>query len=344
MDEMFKRPANCVISDDDAILVTLWGTKHYEIEKYTDHLRILFTTQYSTDPAEFDLLGPELRFLLQDGLDDDDKRTLHLSLNSRGIRDTVKSPEQKQLTNARKCTLAKVYRSFTKLRREIYPELESRFKSPEAIPKAYSTTADDDETADETADESAEEVVVTPPRVAKRSTFITPVDAISPTEPTNDEDVVDVDDDCVIVPYKDDLKMVEILQPLDEILMDFGGVCAVVSNEYDIISEYLQKKDKVPIHLTNPTSTNVVYDVLIAIPPANQQILVLTTAIANRIPFFIFLPFSVFTKYALAIDVCRLNLIIIGSDAWFVCCCGVGFGDSFWAFETRFQFWIDFSP
>ena len=141
-----------------------------------------------------------------------------------------------------------------------------------------------------------------PPREKRCPIFETPIEA-------NDEIVHDDNNDS-IVPYEEDFSMLKLLEPLNEILLDFSGVCGVISDEFETVSNYLQEKDEVCIKLPNIIDDRVV-DYLICIPPLKIQITTLVSAIARGIPFFLYLPFRIFNIFTIDTSVCRLNMIIM---------------------------------
>lgn len=223
------------------------------------------------------------------GLDDECKAVLLRSVEFRRKKDIIKSPEEKEITRRRKNILAKVYRSYTKLKREIYPELVTRFKGISTPPKPADEPNDEpadepngepsEEPIDEPAEEPADEPAETPPRVARRQTpFETPAVSIS-------SDFEDSDDVSINVPYPDDSSLKKILAPIDEIILDFVGVCGVVCDDYECVSTFLQSKDKVCIELPNLIEGRV-YDYIICIPSEKNYITMHVSAIDKGIPFF----------------------------------------------------------
>ena len=133
-------------------------------------------------------------------------------------RDPIKSPEERDITRRRKNILAKVYRSYTTLKREIYPELQTRFNEiPPPAPIIEGDIIDepieDEPIIDQTDSEGP---LDSPPHEKRCPIFETPIEA-------NDEIVHDDDNDS-IVPYEEDFSMLKLLGPLNEILLDFSGV------------------------------------------------------------------------------------------------------------------------
>ena len=112
--------------------------------------------------------------------------------------------------------------------------------------------------------------------------------------------------------------MLKLLEPLNEILLDFSGVCGVICDDFQAVSSYLQEKDKVCIKLPNVID-DIVVDYLICIPPPKIQITTLVSAIAKGIPFFMYMPFRIFNIFAIDTSVCRLNMIIMKDYVWLMC-------------------------
>ena len=178
------------------------------------------------------LLGPEIRYYLHMALDEESKIILTKILHSRNKSVLMRSPEEKTLSRLRRNVLAKVCRAFYRIKKEFYPELTDKFKPPQHVPDVAVDDVEEEEDAPYVEEDDSlpvrqpnfEKNVETPIRApAAQKSVEAPVRA----EEEEEEELV----------VEEEIRLKSILQPLDEILTDFGGVCAVVSTEYDIISE-----------------------------------------------------------------------------------------------------------
>ena len=143
-----------------------------------------------------------------------------------------------------------------------------------------------------------------------------PTENVETSDFGSGEDDEYVDEVSVPVPYNDS-NVEKKLAPLHEIILGFNGVYGVMSSDFNIVSEFLQSNDKVCVHLPNLTDERVC-DYLLCIPSARNQITMLVSAINRGIPFLMYLPFLILKDYTLDETVCRLNLIIVGDNAWFL--------------------------
>ena len=218
--------------------------------------------------------------------------------------------------------MAKICRSFNRMRREFFPELESKFKPQSEVPIALRDDFEDEDDVDvpqqtvqsvlDRCLEEEEEELESPPRMSRRQTpFVSPVESVG-----SGEDDEYVDEVSVSVPYNDS-SVEKKLAPLHEIILGFNGVCGVMSSDFNTVSEFLQSNDKVCVHLPNLTDEHVC-DYLLCIPSARNQITMLVSAINRGIPFLMYLSFRILIDYTLYGTVCRLNLIIDGDNAWFL--------------------------
>ena len=218
--------------------------------------------------------------------------------------------------------MAKICRSYNRMRREFFPELESRFRPQSEVPVALRDDFEEEDDVDvphQTAQsvldrclEEEEKELESPLRMSRRQTpFASPVESVE-----SGEDAEYVEEVSALVPYNDS-NVEKKLAPLHEIILGFNGVCGVMASDFATVSEFLQSNDKVCVNLPNLTDERVC-DYLLCIPSARNQITMLVSAINRGIPFLMYLPFRILKDYTLDGTVCRLNPIIDGDNAWFL--------------------------
>jgi hypothetical protein len=122
------------ISVDHAQMISDWGKKAFEMDTATETLRVMIETNYIVNVREFELLGPELQYHLQCGLEASFKATFIESNYLLERRQHPLSPEEKELMRLRRNISAKVARAFQPMKRDFFPELASRLIAPTIIP------------------------------------------------------------------------------------------------------------------------------------------------------------------------------------------------------------------
>ena len=75
-------------------------------------------------------MGAEIRYHLQFSLEKESQAVLRKSGDVKGRAKHLRSPEESGIAKARGKILGRVYNLFTKLKRELYPELVAKFVEP----------------------------------------------------------------------------------------------------------------------------------------------------------------------------------------------------------------------
>ena len=148
MEDELRRPNDCKLSLEHSTMVTAWGRQYSDYEALTDQLREVIISCYAVNIAEFNLLAPEIRYLLTQSLDPETKALLERSRECLNRSNVLRSPEEKQLTIFRRKIMAKICRSYNRIRREFFPELESIFKPQSELPVALRDDFDEEDDID----------------------------------------------------------------------------------------------------------------------------------------------------------------------------------------------------
>ena len=106
MDDDLRRPNVCKLSIEHSTLVTAWGRQYSDYEALTDQLREVIISCYAVTIVEFNLLAPEIRYLLTQSLDPESKALLERSRECLNRSNVLRSPEEKQLSIVRRKILA----------------------------------------------------------------------------------------------------------------------------------------------------------------------------------------------------------------------------------------------
>ena len=146
-ESMVDRPAICRLSESDSNLLVQWGKYRIVYEDCTERLGEAFAV-HATNAAEFALLGPEIRSHMQFSLYETSQAILRRSAIVKDIPMGQCSPADKGISLERKRILAKIYSLHAKLKRELFPELVSKFKEP-PVADDYLDTDDEEEEEEE---------------------------------------------------------------------------------------------------------------------------------------------------------------------------------------------------
>jgi hypothetical protein len=310
-------PAIMRISSDHAQMISSWGRMAFEFDDVTEDLRLMIERHYAVNVREFNLLGPEMRYHLRCGLDENFKDILTRSNSLLGRGQTLLSPEDRELMRLRKNINARVARSFQRMKREFYPQLATRF-----VPPTVESQIDIPEI--DLSNSPVAEIDVSNSPVAE--TPRSPLTACPIREEVEDDDSEVFEDighlgrlnlsDCQLIHDLSDTSF--ILSLVDELLLNLSGTAGIINDASDLIGTHISSMDFAITQVFYPFNERNHFDFLISMPTKKYQLSLFTNAMEMKIPFLLYLPMSTLDNYHLSTDECRLNLIIVGSCAWFI--------------------------
>ena len=269
---MVDRPAICRLSESDSNLLVQWGKNCIVYEDFTERLGEAFA-QHATNAAEFALLGPEIRYHLQFSLDETSQAILRRSAIVKDIPLAQRSPADKGISLERKRILAKTYSLYAKLKREIFPELVSKFKEP-TIADDYLDTDEEEEKAPEASDGvehlirgiAGTKLPATPPPE------ISPLHSQADTIPSAANSQMEIDTistDIIVDRVSTASIRAPILELLNVVAMSITNNLTIYHDVDDIISTYLRRFNLTFISSASPISDEKSTNIIISIPSKN---------------------------------------------------------------------------
>lgn len=93
-------------------MISQWGGAVFPMEDQTERLREMMNSNHAANERECVLLGPEIKYILQAGLHDEDRDVLQSCLPLLGSRRESLSPAEKDLMRRRRNLLAIVDRAY----------------------------------------------------------------------------------------------------------------------------------------------------------------------------------------------------------------------------------------
>lgn len=312
MADEIERPANLRLSEVDSTLVANWSlvATNYLVSTQTLCEALSY---YATNAIEFNLLGPEIRYLLSRGLDIESQEILASTNALRGGSIAARTADETRLMRCRQVILRKIRNLFYRLRNECYPTLIERFVPP---PPAS----------------------ITAPSAVLPTLIRVPRPAIDLTE-SKDEDhfpeeiINDHGEDSgstIEVPPMANLMLEDVtvnngaeralqaLTLLSDILAALTGIVCVFHDFDSFTSTFLHAFTLTPLPLCFPPPEGVSFDFVICMPPANIQLEVLTYCIDHRLQFLLYIRLSILNEYKINYKRVRLNMYITGSCAWLI--------------------------
>ena len=309
MSDMIDRPENCKLSTTDSQLLVDWGRTRVYYDEVTEGIRGVFS-QYCVNATEFTAMGAEIRYHLQFSLDEESQAVLRKSGDIKGMAKHLRSPEENGIARAREKILGRVYNLFTKLKRELYPELLAKFVEPAregldvpivATPVRRAIIGEAEETVDFAEEE--EEIPISPPNLDFSQAVSTP----SAPEPLYESRILF--DDVITF-----TKITPILELLNPLMMSLSTTVTTFSDADNFVVEYLARFDIVGKSVTHTIDEDIFDDIIMCIPTTDHA-LIFSSAITSGRPFILYLPLSVISD--MDISTINCNLIITGDFAWF---------------------------
>ena len=315
---MVDRPAICKLTVSDSNLFVQWGKSRLIHEDFTEKLNDAFA-QHATNAAEFMLLGPEIRYHLQISLPEDMQATLRRSAAVRDIPLAQRSPADRGLSVGRKRILARIYSLYQKLKRELFPELVSKFKESPVADDYLDTDEDEEEEIPTEASDGVEHLIrgiagtklppTPPPEI---SPLNSQADTIPPA--ANSQMKIDTISTDIIV---DRVSTASIRAPILELLnvveMSITNNLTVYHDVDDVISNYLRRFNLTFVSSASPISDEKSTNIIIS----KNFVSILRDFISSGRAFLLYLPLSTITDIDVSLIKCSL-MIITGDSAWFL--------------------------
>jgi hypothetical protein len=106
---------------------------------------------------------------------------------------------------------------------------------------------------------------------------------------------------------------VGVLELLNIFIVSLKGMVlvSIIGDRDNLIADYLDRLDFVVVQ-------DDTFDFLISIPDTDSQVQTLQNAVESKKPFILYLSMYVLDDNVIDAVACRLNLIIVGSSAWFI--------------------------
>jgi hypothetical protein len=332
MEVMYEKPTLVRLSLKDSVLVTAWGKSSFSHEKMTEDVAEALTC-YAVNAREFDILGPEIKYYLQFGLDKNDLDILRQSDKVVNTRVKTRSPDDMLLAKKRASLMRHVNNAFKRLKRDLFPQLTDKFIPP--------TINEDEDTKSGFIDDEVLDDITVDLDISRLTTAISLSDnyvrqaAIPRVVPIAMEPVVEpvvpIAMEPVVKPVVEPMvetaiervpritSFEEILETLVEIKLMFIGVVAVGNDVNCVIESFLRRNNVSSFSFTFPIVGVLKFDIFICMPSPDLQRIVLKSALnhPDKKPFFLYLPLSLLES-DIDLTVCRLNLLITGNYAWFM--------------------------
>lgn len=302
-------PEVSTLSVDHAAVLQQWSGAAVRYEDITATMRDIIAC-YVSSVVEFDLLGPEIKYNISMGLDEISREILARSLSILNTRVSGRSDMERNLISERTRIVTRVRNLFNRLRRECFPELNTRFVPAvvEKVPKERDPSPSRQDSP-----------------VTKMSSILDISEGIEDEDEDEDEEVQKIgalhpvnflNPPSVNQQPSDNLS--SILHLTDDVVLALSGIAGIFDDyEYEV-KKHLREMDFETIDVVLPFNERAPMNFLISIPGKKIHITILTHAIESGIPFLLYLPMSVLDEYPLSTDSCKLNLIITGASAWFI--------------------------
>jgi hypothetical protein len=106
---------------------------------------------------------------------------------------------------------------------------------------------------------------------------------------------------------------VGVLELLNIFMVSLKGMVlvSIIGDRDNLIADYLDRLDFVVVQ-------DDTFDFLISIPDTDSQVQTFKNAVESKKPFILYLSMYVLDDNVIDAVACRLNLIIVGSSAWFI--------------------------